>query len=67
MDALLSEVLLAFLCRCNTCYLFLLQATLRLGGGISVFFWWVCVCERERERAGEDTVVKIKQPVVARS
>lgn len=48
MDALLSEALPAFLCGCDTFYLFSLQATLPLGGGISVFFfWWVCVCERE--------------------
>lgn len=59
-------------CRCNTFYLFLLHATASQRRYFCLFLVGLgacvraCVWVRVCERAGEDTVRKIKQPVVTR-
>lgn len=68
VDALLIEARLAFLSVLVMPCIYFYCMQLHLRGDISVSFWWVwvCVCVRVCERAGEDTVGKIKQPVVTR-
>lgn len=66
MDALLIEASVAFLSVVVIPSIYFYCMQLHLRGDISVSFWWVWVCVCVRERAGEDTVGKIKQPVVTR-
>lgn len=66
MDALLIEASVAFLSVVVIPSIYFYCMQLHLRGDISVSFWWVWGCVCVRERAGEDTVGKIKQPVVTR-
>lgn len=67
LDTLLLELLHAPLCCCNILCLFVLNAALHIGRDISAFFFFFFLVGLfVWERAGEDTAVKIKQPVVAR-
>lgn len=68
MDAPLIEVRVAFLSVVVIPSIYFYCMQLHLRGDISVSFWWVWVrvCVHVCERAGEDTVGKIKRPVVTR-